>query len=464
MSQTQDTTNLEGTGSSVFSVAPDSENPDSADPVKQVDQKNSDEVAAFLKGEANQFYVEPEPDIQERLQRVLTAQNPLLEAARPLLRILSDMQDNLPDGPENQKTKLDSFRAALDREVRSFQLICDKASLRREHVLSARYCLCTAVDEAASSTGWGKDIWPNNSLASQFHQDTRGGEKFFLLLGRLHSSPREHIDLIELMYRILGLGFHGSYGTDPQGRRELESLRYNILNMINSVREPVEPALSPHWKGEGAGKLKLLRSVPVFVSVSILGLILFTVFAWKKYGLLSKANEVETQISQITKLKPLAELQTIRALHLPDVLSSGIHAGLVSVKEEGNTAYITLQGDALFSVGRAEVSAKMKPLIDRLTQSLVQGAPGTQGVGSKGFVSVTVIGYSDSKPINNPEFPNNQVLSEKRAASVAKLMVNKGLSKDRVNVIGKGDAEPLASNDTSQGRALNRRVEIVVKQ
>ena len=108
-------------------------------------------------------HIDPEPDLLARLQRVREARNPLLEAALPLLRVLSEMPEKLPgtDGV------VDEFRGVLDREVRNFQTLCDKASLRREHVLTARYCLCTAIDEAASSMPWGavasgrRAAWPS---------------------------------------------------------------------------------------------------------------------------------------------------------------------------------------------------------------------------------------------------------------------------------------------------------------
>jgi len=141
---------------------------------------------ALDRTEGGKVRIDPEPDLQTRLEHMKTARNPLLEAARPLLRILSEMPKKLPDG----ENVLEEFRAVLDREVRSFQTLCDKASLRREHVLTARYCLCTAIDEAASSTDWGRDgVWAMSSLAQRFHQDVKGGEKFFLLVGRLTVTP-----------------------------------------------------------------------------------------------------------------------------------------------------------------------------------------------------------------------------------------------------------------------------------
>ena len=82
--------------------------------------------------------IDPASPAEERLEKVKAARNALLEAAKPLLRVLSEMPRQLPEGD----AVIHKFREVLDQEVRSFQTLCDKTSLRREHVLTARYCLC----------------------------------------------------------------------------------------------------------------------------------------------------------------------------------------------------------------------------------------------------------------------------------------------------------------------------------
>lgn len=395
---------------------------------------------------AKQVLIDPEPDVQARLERVRTAQNPLLEAARPLLRILSEMPEKLPEGFD----VMEQFRAMLDREVRTFQTLCDKASLRREHAITARYCLCTAIDEAASSTLWGGNgVWAASSLAQRFHQDVKGGEKFFLLIGRLTATPEEHIDLLEVMYRILGLGFHGIYGATPESRRQLEVVRHRLLTVLNGARGPVEPALSPRWAGEAQGKLKLLRTIPVWTSASILGLILFAVFAWHKFWLLSDAAAVEAEIAQIARLAPPPPKQ----LRLAELLKDEIAAGRVTVTEGNSRSSVVFRGDDMFLPGQATVSPKVTPTLDRLAAE-INKVPGR----------VIVTGHSDGSPIHTAQFPSNQALSEKRAESVVAYLASRGVEAGRMQAAGKGDAEPLDSNATAAGRARNRRVEILVVQ
>lgn len=78
--------------------------------------------------------------------------------------------------------------------------------------------------------------------------------------------------------------------------------------------------------------------------------------------------------------------------------------------------------------------------------------------------SVKVTGHSDNQPIRTREFPNNQVLSEKRAAAVAAALQGAGVVASRLQIEGRGDTMPISDSATAAGRARNRRVDIVVTQ
>jgi len=78
--------------------------------------------------------------------------------------------------------------------------------------------------------------------------------------------------------------------------------------------------------------------------------------------------------------------------------------------------------------------------------------------------TVKVTGHSDNQPIRTREFPNNQVLSEKRAAAVATELQGRGVVATRIQTEGRGDTAPIADSATAISRARNRRVDIVVTQ
>jgi type VI secretion system protein ImpK len=75
---------------------------------------------------------------------------------------------------------------------------------------------------------------------------------------------------------------------------------------------------------------------------------------------------------------------------------------------------------------------------------------------------VQVTGHSDNLPIRSVRFPSNWHLSEARARSVADLLMAPSGEPERFTFEGRADTQPLASNDTAEGRARNRRVDITV--
>src|SRR5271169_229646 len=82
-------------------------------------------------------------------------------------------------------------------------------------------------------------------------------------------------------------------------------------------------------------------------------------------------------------------------------------------------------------------------------------------------VKIVVYGYTDNVPVG-PELqrqgvPDNLVLSTRRAATVASFLVAQGINPNIVSAKGVGDTRPVAPNDTPQGRAQNRRIEIIVQ-
>ncbi|WP_155947233.1 type VI secretion system protein TssL, long form, partial [Pseudacidovorax intermedius] len=292
------------------------------------------------------------------------------------------------------------------------------------------------------------------SLASHFHDDAKGGDKVFLLVGRLAASPQEHIDLLELIHQVLGLGFEGRYSNATQGRRELETIRHRLLTLLSSLRGEVPRELSPHWQGERAGKLRLLRSVPVWVTASLLSLGALALFGWYKYQLVHMGADVEARIADIGRMRPAsAAAPAGRPLRLKELLAPEIARGTVSVEEDGRHSTVTFKGDDMFVPGQARVSTKLTPVLDKVAQEIKQ-VTGT----------VQVIGHSDNQPIRTSEFPSNQVLSERRAAAVAAVLEARGVQATRIQTRGRGDTAPVADNATAAGRARNRRVDIVVTQ
>ncbi|MDD4308849.1 MAG: OmpA family protein [Candidatus Cloacimonetes bacterium] len=103
----------------------------------------------------------------------------------------------------------------------------------------------------------------------------------------------------------------------------------------------------------------------------------------------------------------------------------------------------------MFNTGRATIKQVSESILNRVYTSLVANPD----------VNVIISGHTDS--VGGED--GNRALSLKRAQSVKDWLVEKGISSSRIDVIGKGEAEPIASNETSEGRAKNRRIEFEVQ-
>lgn len=246
--------------------------------------------------------IAPPEVFEQRLAKVKAVPNPLLEASRVLLRAQADM----PEGFES-KDAIVLLRKLLMEEVRVFEKLCEQANIRRDHMIGASYCLCTALDEAATQTAWGREgssaiEWIQGGLAITFHADLKGGDKVYLLIGRLLEDPDEHRDLLEVIYRILSLGFEGRYRGVTDGKRKHDAIRQRLYNVITSQREPVPLTLSPRWQSTAKGKRLSFTDFPVWISVTVLSVILLGLFGWFKYELFSRSADVQRQIADLARM------------------------------------------------------------------------------------------------------------------------------------------------------------------
>lgn len=122
---------------------------------------------------------------------------------------------------------------------------------------------------------------------------------------------------------------------------------------------------------------------------------------------------------------------------------------VASIKSEREDIVITLSGEVLFKTDEATLLPLARNKLDRVANALRKQET------SKTFV---VEGHTDARGTD----AYNEDLSQRRAQSVRSRLVSQGVSADRIRAVGRGESEPIASNKTPEGRANNRRVEIVL--
>ena len=123
----------------------------------------------------------------------------------------------------------------------------------------------------------------------------------------------------------------------------------------------------------------------------------------------------------------------------------------INVTERGVVVSLTETG--FFAPADASIREDARPVLDALAEALREST-----------AQLRVEGHTDSLPISTPRFPSNWELSAARAATVLSQLVERGVPASRMSVAGFAGERPVADNSTAEGRALNRRVDLVVLQ
>jgi chemotaxis protein MotB len=127
-----------------------------------------------------------------------------------------------------------------------------------------------------------------------------------------------------------------------------------------------------------------------------------------------------------------------------------IDRGVIGVHESANGLVISLQEAGFFESGAAGIRPSALSVLDRIAAALPDSA-------------LRVEGHTDNVPIHTTQFASNWELSSSRASSIARLLLlHTNVHAEQMSVAGYAEFHPAASNDTAEGRARNRRVDIVL--
>ncbi len=227
--------------------------------------------------------------------------NPLVNAASTLIAVFEKTRQSV------SHPNVGGLHQRLVSEIKKFENAAKEIGIKAEIILSARYAVCVALDEAVLNTPWGSEsAWPQRTLLSVYHNETAGGEKFFQILDRMKEQPAENLYILELMYIFLSLGFEGKYRVIHRGREQIELLRDNLFEIIRRQRGEYERALSPTWQGLGKTRNSLASYLPMWVVVSIIGVILFLSYSGFRFWLYESSSTVVSQLDEIADMRTIA--------------------------------------------------------------------------------------------------------------------------------------------------------------
>lgn len=219
--------------------------------------------------------------------------NPLINAATVILSLVSRLRQT------DTITDTHILYEHAVHEIKAFEHAAQKQGYRSESILVARYVVCATLDEIILNTHWGQQSdWEMHKLLATFQKDSWGGERFFLLLDRLKQDAHHHLDLLELMYVCLCLGFQGKYRAEERGDLALREVQESLYRIIQLHRGEFKKELSE------LPQLLALRSanphtVPTWLVVTLTLAMLLTIFTGFNYLLGSTASPLLKEMNYL---------------------------------------------------------------------------------------------------------------------------------------------------------------------
>jgi chemotaxis protein MotB len=158
------------------------------------------------------------------------------------------------------------------------------------------------------------------------------------------------------------------------------------------------------------------------------------------------APETTAPAEPLKQPPPPVKMPTAEQLGLKDLGKS------VKVEINRQSVNFRISSELLFTSGQATLSKEGVSVVKQLAEVI-----------NRSKFPISVEGHSDNVPILTRQFASNWELSASRATSVLRELVNDGVDPQRLRAVGYADTKPLESNDTPEGRAANRRVELIMR-
>ncbi|TCP33684.1 type IVB secretion system protein IcmH/DotU [Sphingomonas sp. BK235] len=381
--------------------------------------------------------------------------NAMVEAAAPLLALAAAVRaagaSDLPALHRRAVAAAARFDAALAAGG------YDEETRRR-----ARYAVFATIDDVAQNLpGSARDgaEWARRSLVVRGFGENVGGERFWQLLGEMLARPAEHLALIELYHACLAAGFEGRYRhADPGGR--LRAAQHSAYAALGHVRALSELELVPAWRGRPVPRRQAGLRTRVTLVASLVAAALLLLVLGLRLILIQTGQPAMAAMLALNPATPLRLSRAAPALAAPadaqsrrvgGFLAPEIAARLVVVEQDPRSLRVRTTVGTLFRSGSDALVPGREALFARIAAA-AQREPG----------AIRIEGHADSDPVASLTFPDNVALSRARAERVAALFRARLDDPERVSAAGLGAAQPVASNATAAGKALNRRVEIVI--
>jgi type VI secretion system protein ImpK len=384
--------------------------------------------------------------------------NPITQAAVPLLVLLGRLRQMV--------VEMDAMPLMqhVARSIKEFERSSLAKGIDAEQVQIAKYTLCATADDIVQNLpGGDKHVWLQYSMLAQFFGERTSGTVLFEKIRQLISNPTVYYDLLELIHACLSLGFEGQYRAAAGGDIELQRIRRDVFQTLRTVRPRGTDEISPRWRGVMTKMGGLGDGIPLWAIAALASAFLAALFMALRFLIAADGDAMASTLVDLHPKKPVEIRRSNEAVPMPQMeikstqldrirtaLAPEIEQGTVSAAVKGESIVVGVSNVLLFASGAADVKPEFEPLAKRIAEAL-EREPGP----------INIVGHTDNvRPKATSRFKSNFDLSVKRAESVA-AAIRPGISQpDRIVISGRGEDDPVAPNDTAEGRAQNRRVDI----
>lgn len=224
--------------------------------------------------------------------------NPLVDAAAYLFSLAGKLKQ-LDDHHH-----LTNLSQELFHELDTFQEAAKNQGYTSEFIVVARFALAATLDDIIANTPWGSQgQWQDLSLLAKLNQDNTPADRFFIILERISKDPATYIDVMELMYICLSLGFKGHYRSTEFNNNQLEQITYVLYKNIRVFRGNFSKALSPFpiRLPQAPKKIIVKKTSPTYIAIYT-SLLIIGIFAGLGILLQLISNEVYQELMHIGKL------------------------------------------------------------------------------------------------------------------------------------------------------------------
>ena len=222
--------------------------------------------------------------------------NPLADGAAYIFSVIGKLKQL------KSYRHLSKLHQELIEALQVFQSHAKAQGYSSEHILISRYILCATLDDLIQNTSWGKEgKWDQYSLIMAFHPDTINPDRFFIIMERVIKEPALYIDILELMYISLSLGFEGPYRSNDYNRPQLEQITQGLYQQIRAYRGDFHKNLSPYVVRANKPPQTERKSSSVWLVLFLMSCFIVAIMSGLGYSLGTMITQIDQDLTQIGK-------------------------------------------------------------------------------------------------------------------------------------------------------------------